>query len=116
VDKWQFTGTIPTIPLTITGIVKDENTIPEQFNLAQNYPNPFNPSTTIEFSLPQDADISLSVYSITGELVTTLINNSNFTKGNYKLTFDASKLASGNYIYVLTNNDLKLSRKMSLIK
>jgi len=116
VDKWQFSGTLPTIPLTITGIVKDENTIPQQFNLAQNYPNPFNPATTIEFSLPQDADISLSVYSVTGELVTTLINNSYFTQGNYKLTFDASKLASGNYIYVLTNNDLKLARKMSLIK
>jgi hypothetical protein len=116
VDKWQFSGTIPTIPLTITGIVKDENNIPEQFSLRQNYPNPFNPSTTIEFSLPQDADISLTVYSITGELITTLINNSSFAKGNYKLTFDASKLASGNYIYVLTNNDLKLSRKMSLIK
>ena len=115
-DKWQFTGTIPTIPLTITGIVKDENTIPEQFNLGQNYPNPFNPTTTIEFSLPQDASVSLSVYSVTGELVTTLINNSYFTQGNYKLTFDATKLASGNYIYVITNNDLKLSRKMSLIK
>ncbi len=116
VDKWQFSGTIPTIPLTITGIVKDENTIPEQFNLAQNYPNPFNPSTTIEFSLPQDADISLAVYSITGELVTTLINGTNFTKGNYRLTFDASKLASGTYIYVLTNNNLRLSRKMTLVK
>lgn len=116
VDKWQFSGTIPTIPLTITGIEKDENTIPKQFSLAQNYPNPFNPTTTIEFSLLQDADISLSVYTVTGELVTTVINNSTFTKGNYKLTFDASKLASGNYIYVLTNNDLKLSRKMSLIK
>ena len=116
VNKWQFTGTIPTIPLTITGIVKEENTIPVEFSLAQNYPNPFNPTTMIEFSLPQDADISLSVYSITGELVTTLITNTSFTKGNYKLTFDASKLASGNYIYVLTNNNLKLSRKMSLIK
>lgn len=116
VDKWQFSGTIPTIPLTIVGIQKDENVIPDQFGLSQNYPNPFNPSTTIEFSLPLDAEISLSVYSITGELVTTLINNTNFTKGNYKLSFDASKLASGNYIYVLTNNDLKLSRKMSLIK
>lgn len=116
INKWQFSGTIPTIPLTITGIERDENAIPEAFNLAQNYPNPFNPATTIEFSLPQDADISLSVYSVNGELVTTLINSTNFTKGNYKLTFDASKLASGNYIYVLTNNTLQLSRKMTLIK
>jgi hypothetical protein len=116
VDKWQFSGTIPTIPLTITGIVKDEISIPVEFSLKQNYPNPFNPSTTIEFSLPQDADISLSVYSVTGELVTTLIENSSFVKGNYKLTFDASKLASGNYIYVISNNNLKISRKMSLIK
>lgn len=116
VDKWVFSGTIPTIPLTITGIEKIENTIPEKFNLAQNYPNPFNPSTTIEFSLPEDADISLSIYSITGELITTVINNSFFSKGSYKLTFDASKLASGNYIYVLTDNTMRLSRKMTLIK
>ncbi len=116
INKWQFSGTIPTIPLTIVGIDKDENTIPNQFSLEQNYPNPFNPSTTIEFSLPQDAQISLSIYSVTGELVTTLINNVDFSKGNYKLTFDATKLSSGNYIYVLTNNNLKLSRKMTLIK
>lgn len=116
VDKWQFSGTIPTIPLTIVGIEKDDNIIPEQFSLSQNYPNPFNPSTTIEFSLPQDADISLIVYSITGEIVTSLINNSYFTSGSYKLSFDASKMASGNYIYVLTHNDVKISRKMTLIK
>lgn len=116
VDKWQFSGTIPIIPLLIVGIEKDENLIPNQFTLAQNYPNPFNPSTTIEFSLPQDAEITLSVYSINGELVSTLIQNTNFAKGSYRVTFDASKLASGNYIYVLTNNDLKLSRKMTLIK
>lgn len=116
VDKWQFSGTIPTILITILDIEKDETTIPEQFSLAQNYPNPFNPTTTIEFSLPQDANISLSVYSINGELVTNIIDNTSFSKGNYKLTFDASKLASGNYVYVLTNNELRLSRKMTLIK
>ncbi|NWF88268.1 MAG: T9SS type A sorting domain-containing protein [Ignavibacteriaceae bacterium] len=116
INKWQFTGVIPTIPLTITGIVKDENIVPADFTLSQNFPNPFNPSTTIEFSLPQDANLTLSVYSVNGELVTTLINGSPFTKGSYKLTFDASKLASGNYIYVLSNDNLKISRKMTLIK
>lgn len=116
VDKWHYSGTLPTIPITIVGVEKDETTVPDQFTLSQNYPNPFNPSTTIEFSLPQEANISLQVYSLTGELITTLIDNTIFSSGNYIFTFDASKLASGNYIYVLTNNEMKLSRKMTLIK
>lgn len=116
VDKWQFSGTIPTIPLTITGIVREENIIPEHFALSQNYPNPFNPTTTIEFSLPKDEVISVAIYTINGELITPIINNAHFTKGSYKLTFDASNLASGNYIYTMTAGELKLSKKMTLIK
>jgi hypothetical protein len=115
VDKWQFSGTIPTIQLTIVGIEKEEDLIPSEFSLSQNYPNPFNPATTIEFSITKNSNINLSIYTITGEFVTTLIN-SNIEKGNYKLTFDASKLASGTYIYTLKTDEQQLSKKMTLIK
>ncbi len=116
VDKWTFSGTLPTIPLTITGIEKDPNSVPEKFSLAQNYPNPFNPTTTIEFSVNKSSSISLSVYDINGRLVSRLIDSGNYAAGTYRLSFDASRLASGTYIYVLNNGIQQLSRKMTLIK
>ncbi|MCL5029575.1 MAG: T9SS type A sorting domain-containing protein [Bacteroidetes bacterium] len=116
VDKWLFSGTLPTIPLTITSVEKTNNLVPDKFNLSQNYPNPFNPTTTIEFSVNKSSNISLSVYDINGRLISNLINSAYFNSGNYTVTFDASKLASGTYIYILTNGVEKLSKKMSLIK
>lgn len=116
VDKWTYSGTLPTIPLTITGIEKENNTVPKDFTLNQNYPNPFNPSTNITFSLNKQSNISLSIYDITGKLVTNLIDNAEFSPGSYKVSFDASKLASGVYIYVLKNGIKQLSKKMTLLK
>ncbi len=115
IDKWSFTGLIPIIPIIILDVEKDETTVPAEFALHQNYPNPFNPATTIEFSVVEDANVKLSVYSLTGELVADLINTE-MSKGSYRYTFDASKLASGTYIYTLTNGVNQLSRKMTLLK
>ena len=116
VDKWTFSGTLPTIPLTITGIKVQPGQVPTHFNLSQNYPNPFNPTTTIEFSIKKSSNISLSIYDINGRLVTKLINSAYFESGSYKINFDASKLASGTYIYVLKNGTQELSKKMTLLK
>jgi hypothetical protein len=116
VEKWVYEGTFPVIPLTIVGVEKLNTPLPVEFNLSQNYPNPFNPTTTIEFSITNDSKVSLDIYSITGELITSLINNSELSKGTYKYTFDASKLASGTYIYKLTNGINTISKKMTLIK
>ncbi len=116
VDKWSYSGTLPTIPITITGIKKESNLTPANFNLSQNYPNPFNPTTTIKFSLNKSTNVTLSVYDINGQLVSNLINNSHFDSGVYNISFDATKLASGTYIYVLRTNTEQLSRKMTLIK
>jgi hypothetical protein len=115
-EKWSFSGQVPIIPLLVTGIERDETIVPDEFALSQNYPNPFNPSTTFEFSLTQDAEISLKVFSVTGELVATLINSAAFSQGSYKVTFDASKLSSGTYIYVLDNGSQQISKKMTLLK
>ncbi|MEO8399621.1 MAG: T9SS type A sorting domain-containing protein, partial [Ignavibacteriaceae bacterium] len=116
VEKWLYTTTLPAIDITITSIERTDNFVPNKFNLSQNYPNPFNPSTTIEFSLNEDSEINLSIYSITGELVADLVKSSFFTKGNYKFSFDASKLSSGTYIYTLKNGSKQISKKMTLIK
>ncbi len=116
VDKWHYTQTLPVIPLTIVGIQKDETNIPTEFALNQNYPNPFNPITTIEFSLKEKSSISLSVFNIQGELVTDLINSTEFEKGTYKFTFDASNLSSGTYFYTIKSGNQQITKKMTLLK
>ncbi len=116
VDKWKYTGTLPVIDLTITSVEKLENELPQKFELAQNYPNPFNPTTTIQFSLPKSSTITLEVYNVTGELVSELIKNASFNAGVYKISFDASNLASGTYIYKLSNGNYTISKKMILMK
>jgi hypothetical protein len=88
---------------------------PIQFELAQNYPNPFNPSTTIKFSLPQSAFVTLKVYNILGQEVSTLVNG--FTEaGIHSINFDASNLNSSIYLYKLEAGQYSYVRKMTLIK
>lgn len=87
----------------------------EEFELSQNYPNPFNPSTTIKFKVPVSANVNLSVYAINGELVEVLANGF-MNSGSYEVSFDASKYASGNYVYRLTSGNIVLTKKMSLVK
>jgi Secretion system C-terminal sorting domain len=116
IDKWKYTTTLPTIEITITSVEKLDSQIPTSFEVSQNYPNPFNPSTTIEFAITERAPITLSVYNINGELITTLVNGTEFESGNYTITFDASRLASGTYVYSLNNGINTISKKMTLIK
>lgn len=79
---------------------------PYEFELAQNYPNPFNPSTTIEFTLPQEAMVTLKVYNILGQEVAVLIDNELYTEGRSDVDFDAGMLSSGVYFYRLTAEGL----------
>ena len=78
--------------------VEIEVTAPAEFSLKQNYPNPFNPSTRIAFNLPVDARVTLNIYDVLGQKVTTLING-NLSAGEKDITFDASGLNSGIYFY-----------------
>ncbi len=88
---------------------------PFTLSLSSNYPNPFNPSTTIKYTLDKKLDIQLSVYSMSGQLITTLVEG-NQAAGEYSVVFDASGLASGNYIYRLEAGNKVLTRSMTLIK
>ncbi|MDZ7766042.1 MAG: T9SS type A sorting domain-containing protein [Melioribacteraceae bacterium] len=98
----------------ITSVESDQE-IPVEYDLAQNYPNPFNPTTTINFSIPKTSEVSLIVYSITGEKVAEVVNNL-MPAGKHSVKFDASRLSSGVYIYNITAGDFVQSRKMMLIK
>src|SRR6056297_694411 len=89
--------------------------IPNQFVLEQNYPNPFNPTTTIQFGLPETGNVSLEVFDMTGRRVATLVNESK-TAGWHTVTFDASNLASGMYIYRIQSGEFITTRKLILVK
>jgi hypothetical protein len=94
---------------------------PDKYVLEQNYPNPFNPTTTINFSLPLDKQISLTVYDVLGKEVKTLLDNEDLKKGTYQVTWDGTnnfnqKVASGNYIYTLRFGNFSKSAKMTLLK
>jgi len=96
-------------------VVEVEVEVPNTFALSQNYPNPFNPVTQIQYQLPVNSQVKLMIFSITGELVTTLVDE-NQPAGNYTVPFDASALASGTYIYRLVAGDFVSTKKMVVLK
>jgi hypothetical protein len=99
---------------TVLSVGNEIGTVSD-FQLEQNYPNPFNPSTTINYTLPERSAITLKVYDVLGNEVATLVNTTQ-EAGKYDVTFDASKFASGLYIYTLNAGDFTSSRKMMLLK
>jgi hypothetical protein len=102
-------------PQPPNAVKKGTGNLPSVFSLSQNYPNPFNPTTVINYTVPQGANISLKVYNILGQLVATLYNG--YQKpGSYAVNFSASKLASGIYFYRLESNSFNQTKKMVLMK
>ncbi len=100
----------------ITAINHDlSNNRPKSFSLDQNYPNPFNPTTTINYQLPTNGLVTLKVYDILGREVATLVNEKQ-NRGNYSVTFNASRLASGVYFYRLAAGSFVSVKKLMLVK
>jgi tetratricopeptide (TPR) repeat protein len=89
--------------------------VPESTILHQNYPNPFNPVTQIRFDLANAADVKLSVYNISGQLVSQLANGT-MNVGVHAVDFDGSKLNSGIYYYTLEVDGTAMTKKMVLTK
>jgi hypothetical protein len=103
---------------------RKETLTPKEFALSQNYPNPFNPKTVIQYSIPRSPIyqrgetgglVTLKVYDILGNLVTTLVNNVQVL-GIYEVEFDGSGLSSGMYIYEIHAGNFREVKKMSLLK
>ena len=94
---------------------ESENEIPTSFALDQNYPNPFNPVTTIGFSLARAQHVRLVVYDLLGQEVRVLLDGVR-TAARHRVSFDASNLASGTYLYVLRTEEETAVRTMALLK
>ncbi|MBK7499005.1 MAG: T9SS type A sorting domain-containing protein [Ignavibacteriales bacterium] len=88
---------------------------PIEYGLEQNYPNPFNPTTKIRFSISEAGNVKLRIYNILGQEICRLLDE-NKDIGVYTISFDASELNSGMYIYKLEVNGFTQTRKMTLIK
>lgn len=92
-----------------------EQTEPSAFILEQNYPNPFNSSSVIHFALPERTRVTLEVYTLTGRLISTLIDRE-MNEGWHSTNVRAENLTSGTYVYRLRAGDRILTKKMMLIK
>lgn len=88
--------------------------IPEKYEI-NNFPNPFNPTTVIHYQLPVSGFVTLTIYDMLGKEVAALVNEHK-QAGYYGVTFDASNLASGIYIYSIRANNFIQSKKMLLVK
>ena len=94
--------------------------IPQKYLLGQNFPNPFNPNTTIEFAIPEDSYVNLSVYDIMGRLVKTIVDKK-INAGYYQVDWDGTDqdslhVSASLYIYVLKNNKVTITKKMIMMK
>tara|TARA_R110000868_G_scaffold410693_6_gene699891 strand:- start:11035 stop:14199 length:3165 start_codon:yes stop_codon:yes gene_type:complete len=107
------TGTVLYSSLLVSN--DDDPETPEEFNLSQNYPNPFNPSTNIPFTLSEASRVEISVYSILGQKVATIVNGL-YPVGSHNIQWDARNLASGVYIYRMQAGGFSQTRKLILLK
>ena len=98
-----------------TDVKKLKAGIPSEYNLSQNYPNPFNPTTVINFSIPQSGLVTVKVYNTLGQEVAELVNSVK-AAGTFEVSFDASNLTSGMYIYKITSGKFSATKKMMLLK
>jgi hypothetical protein len=110
----DFSGVGDFVTNEVTSI-GSENSVPSEFSLEQNYPNPFNPSTKINFALPADLNVKLSVYNTLGEKVAEIISGQ-MTAGTYSIEFNAALLPSGIYFYSIEAGTNVAVRKMILLK
>ena len=110
VPEWESNGLFILGNLTIFDAV-----LPSKITLAPAYPNPFNPVTTIDFGLPDQVDVSLSVFDMGGRLITELVN-SNLPAGFHTYQWNADSYASGVYILRMNVGSEVITQKLLLMK
>ena len=98
-----------------TSVQNTNNQLPSEFSLEQNYPNPFNPSTKVNFSVPEQSHVKITVYDALGKSVKILVDEQ-MSEGNYSVSLDAQNLPGGVYFYRMEANEFTQTRKMVLVK
>ncbi|MCH8305978.1 MAG: T9SS type A sorting domain-containing protein, partial [Candidatus Marinimicrobia bacterium] len=90
--------------------------VPGVFALRQNYPNPFNPETIINFELPEEEIVTLTIYNLLGQVVTVPIDKKHFDAGIHSVHLDGGKFSSGVYLYRIKAGSWSAVRKLLVIK
>jgi len=103
------------ISYIVTDVEPVSSLVPDDYELQQNHPNPFNPSTSIEYSIPEESFVELKVYDVLGNEVASLVNEQQ-QAGVYRADFTANNLSSGIYFYKLQAGNFIETKKMVLMK
>jgi hypothetical protein len=106
--------------IMVVELAVDEVTLPIQFALYQNYPNPFNPVTTLQYDLPENSLVNITIYDMLGRKVKTLINQTQDT-GRKSVVWDSTNdygkpVSAGVYLYQIQANNFLKTKKMILVK
>ena len=103
------------VPRSPTFVADDARTEPAEFRLFQNYPNPFNPVTTLSFTLPEESDIVLALFDVTGREVEVLAKG-RYPPGTHRCEVDGRPLASGIYLARLISGSQVRTTKLACIR
>lgn len=125
-ERFNLEGVIPATqrdlcnPGAVAGCIVNVSSerggeVPTQVTLSQNFPNPFNPTTSLEYTIDSTTDVRLQVVDLLGRVVATLVDAKQ-QANTYRVSFDASKLASGTYIYRLETPHQVINKTMVLVK
>ncbi len=109
-DTWDYDAGGPKV-LSVSRL----DVVPTGYTLGQNYPNPFNPTTSITYMITKSEFVSITVYDMLGNKVSTLVSEAQ-DPGTYQVTLDAANLDSGTYFYHMSAGSFSQTRKMSLVK
>lgn len=93
----------------------NQSTLPSAYKLHQNYPNPFNPATQINYEIPKDGYVNISIFDVLGRKISSLIDKFQ-RSGRYSVIFDADALSSGVYYYKITSGEFTDTKKLILIR
>jgi plastocyanin len=108
-------GMRDTIRVSTTSVNDPQSSLPDNYQLAQNYPNPFNAQTTIQYNLPSEADVTISVFDILGRQVGTLVDEHQ-ESGQHQVVWDAAGSPSGFYFYRIQAGDFSQIKRATLLK
>jgi hypothetical protein len=100
---------------TLTTSVGNPMLVPDGYRLEQNYPNPFNPMTVIRFGIGENTHVRLVVMNMIGQEIKVLVDK-DLLKGDYTAVFDASRFATGSYIYRIVTTKFSAAKVLTLIK
>ena len=100
--------------------LKKESSLPTEYALSQNFPNPFNPTTTITYSIPENSEVNLTIYNLTGKKITDLVQGQ-VNAGIYSVNWDGTNhtgnpVSSGLYLYTVETANFRSMKKMILMK